>query len=921
MKKNFIIFTISLLTTFSLRSQETEILYLSGQGKDDPVEWDFYCTDGRNSGYWTKIPVPSCWELQGFGTYNYGQTVAKEEGLYRRSFQVPDSWIDKNIFIVFDGSMTDTEVKINGKPAGPVHQGAFYRFQFDITKLLRFNADNLLEIRVSKVSSDQSVNEAERKADYWVFGGIYRPVYLKAVPANHIDRMAIDARADGIFNVEVYHRIKEKGLILEAQIQTCGGKPVGNVFSANSLTDDGKTNLHTRIDNPSLWSPEFPNLYQVQIRLLKEGKVIHQITERFGFRTIELKNHDGIYVNGKKIMFKGVNRHSFWPETGRTTSKALSIRDVLLIKEMNMNAVRMSHYPPDIHFLDACDSLGLFVLDELAGWQKPPYDTEIGKKLVREMVTRDVNHPCIVLWDNGNEGGWNTELDGEFTKYDPQDRYVIHPWEIFDGTDTQHYRPYNYGNGTLFQGREVFFPTEFLHGLYDGGHGAGLDDYWNLMLDNPLSAGGFLWCFIDEGVVRTDLNDSIDTDKNHAPDGILGPYREKEGSFYTIKEIWSPAYISMEHLPPDFDGNLTISNRYFFTNLSQCRFTGKLAKLMLPFHVNKDQLPVDKMWDIMPPDITPGHQGTISLKLPSDWKDYDILYFTANDPSDREIFTWSWPVKSPSDFLPDQLNNPGQDADIQIKEEDKSVVIVTDRASLKFSKTNGRIIEVMVNGQVIPFTNGPVIHSTHEAQIRNLEYYLDGSEAVIKVNYKDDLDQVIWRIGSEWTRLDYQYRLKGTYDYAGVSFTFPENLVTGVRYVGDGPYRVWKNRMQGTRFGVWEKEYNNTITGESWNYPEFKGYYSNFYAVLIENDVQPFWILNTTEDIFLHLFTPDPPQWAPNDYTVPPFPEGDISFLHAIPPIGTKFLPPTDIGPSGQPNMFYPSGMDPVKRGMIYFKF
>ena len=209
-----------------------------------------------------------------------------------------------------------------------------------------------------------------------------------------------------------------------------------------------------------------------------------------------------------------------------------------------MNAVRMSHYPPDEHFLDACDELGLYVLDELAGWQKPPYDTEIGKKLVREMVTRDVCHPCILFWDNGNEGGWNRELDNQFALYDPQNRTVLHPWEKFNGVDTAHYRNYETTRKKLSDST-LFMPTEFLHGLYDGGLGAGLDDYWKLMYASPVGAGGFLWALLDEGVVRTDKNGQIDVAGNQAPDGIVGPYRQKEASFYTVKEIWSPVHIEL----------------------------------------------------------------------------------------------------------------------------------------------------------------------------------------------------------------------------------------------------------------------------------------------------------------------------------------------------------------------------------------
>ena len=165
------------------------------------------------------------------------------------------------------------------------------------------------------------------------------------------------------------------------------------------------------------------------------GQPLHTTTTRFGFRTIEVRERDGVYLNGTKIVLKGVNRHAFWPETGRTVSREQSYADVRLIKEANLNAVRMSHYPPDEHFLEACDELGLYVLDELAGWQKP-YGTAVGARLIGEMVRRDVNHPSILFWDNGNEGGWNEKNDGEFAKWDPQQRRVLHPWAVHSAAST-----------------------------------------------------------------------------------------------------------------------------------------------------------------------------------------------------------------------------------------------------------------------------------------------------------------------------------------------------------------------------------------------------------------------------------------------------------------------------------------------------
>ena len=158
MKPFLISLLILILIANSVQAQKTEIQYLSGTGSDHTVNWDFFCTAGRNSGKWTQIPVPSNWELQGFGTYNYGhdkdEIRGKEMGLYKYLFQVPKEWKNKQVSIVFDGSMTDTKVKINGEAAGRMHQGSFYRFKYDITDLLKFGKENLLEVSVAKHSEN-----------------------------------------------------------------------------------------------------------------------------------------------------------------------------------------------------------------------------------------------------------------------------------------------------------------------------------------------------------------------------------------------------------------------------------------------------------------------------------------------------------------------------------------------------------------------------------------------------------------------------------------------------------------------------------------------------------------------------------------------------------------------------------------------
>jgi len=915
-----LLFTFIFFTAVSLNAQKTELLYLSGTDKDHTVQWDFFCTNGRNSGKWSKIGVPSNWELQGFGTYNYGKPdlKANEKGLYKYKFSVPGNWKRKRVYIVFEASMTDTEVKINGKVAGQVHQGAFYRFKYDISDLLNYEGENLLEVAVSKESSNESINRAERTSDYWVFGGIFRPVYLEAVPLQFIDRLAIDAKADGSFFMDVFTQGIGKAKTIEARVQTLDGKPFGYSMIADITENQAKIIIKGQFTNPALWNPEFPERYQVVVTLNDGKKVIHQIIQMFGFRTVEVRRGDGIYVNGQKILFRGVCRHTFWPSSGRTSSKQLAIDDINLMKDMNMNAVRMSHYPPDQYFLDVCDSLGLFVLDELAGWQNF-YDTPTAQRLVKEMVIRDVNHPSILLWDNGNEGGFNKEVREDYALYDPQKRTVIEPWSIVNGTNTKHYPGYNYVENVLNNGKEIYFPTEFLHGLYDGGLGAGLEDYWNLMLSKPLAAGGFLWVFADEGVERRDLNDSIDTNGNSAPDGILGPYHEKEGSFYTIKEIWSPVCFKDNTINPDFNGEFTVLNRYLYTNLKMCKYSFDLVKFAKTFPEFEQ---IKQHGEITSPDISPGEKGSLNLNLPDDWRTYDVLYIKATDPYNRVINTWSWNITSPKDFISREVEINTNE--IKATERDSLLIISSGKTDISFNKKTGLIVGVLNNNKTISFSNGLQFAGLNP-EFKGIKHYSLENKYVIELFYANGCNAKWTMLPGGWLRLDYAYTPNGELDFAGITFSYPENLIAGATIMANGPYHVWKNRLKGTHFGVFSKKYNNTITGQSWVYPEFKGYYSNFYAIQIETKELPITIVSATSNIFLHLFTPGEAEYSkgkgvPGSVN-PPFPAGNISFLHGISPIGTKFSKPEDEGPQGQKNVYVPDGNTKPLSGTLYFRF
>jgi hypothetical protein len=916
-KKLFVYFAYFVVQFFFLNcvfAQKTEIQFLSGHDKDDAIPWKFFCTSGAQSGYWTNLVVPSNWELHGFGTLNYHRDLTNaynERGLYEHDFSVPKNWRGKRIFLVFDGAMTDTSAKLNGQSVGAIHQGGYYQFKYEVTSLVKFGAQNKLEVTVAKHSANASVNGAERTGDYWMYGGIFRPVFLEAVPQQFIERVAIDAQANGNFSANVFLNGITNATEVEAQIETLNGKKIGKNFSSQipSLAKIAREahllatpeivldaiHLQTKIISPKLWTAETPNLYRVEIRLKQNGKTVHKIFQRFGFRTFEVRDGDGLYLNGQRVILKGCDRHSFWPDSGRCLSDAVQHLDIETIKDMNMNAVRMTHYPPDADFLDLCDQLGLYVLDELGGWHKF-YDTPTGTKLVGEMVSRDVNHPSILFWDNGNEGGFNTNLDKIFGEYDPQNRRVLHPWAPFDGLNTAHYLPYdfvklacegwpitfhknNYFANTNSAKKFIYMPTEMMHGLYDGGAGAGFADVWNLMSHSKYLGGGFFWAYLDEGV-KNPFTGKIDVSGNEAPDGIVGPYRQREASFYTIKQIWSPIQILEINLPENFDGTLTVENHFSFTDARECKFHWELCRFIFPSRADSDDEKISAEGDAVSPEIPPGGRGKLHLNLPenfwhtSDVTEGDFLAVRVDDPNGLELWTYVWPLRQR-----------------KVLSDDANIIARAD-----FDGTNGGTIKLKGKGIVAQIKNGELISVERDGK----KFSLSNGPRVALTN--SVLKNVLWQLRDDgWLQCDYTYSAEGTNNYFGVVFDYPENFVKSKRWLGDGPYRVWKNRLQGVTLGVWQNDYNNTITGwRDWIYPEFKGVFANIHWLQLETTEGQITIVPNSEIPFVQVLTPEFPPAKLAGNTIAPLPKCGLGFLNAIPPMGSKFQRAEIVSPSGE---------------------
>ena len=939
MHKRFACFLVLLSCCLMASAQQTQKLYLSGTGSDDTRTWQFRCSDGQNSGKWTTIEVPSQWELQGFGQYTYGFSAGfgvrpvNEYGEYRYNFKVPAAWRGRNVRIVFEGVMTDTDVRINGQSAGPVHQGSFYRFSYDITRLLKYGATNKLEVTVHKESANNSVNSAERRADWWNFGGIFRPVYLTATAPEHIAHHAIDARADGSMAVDLELENAPAGASVRYSLTSLTAPAMARQEIVRPVqANDGKVRHEMQWAGVSPWECEHPNLYVLKAELLSPaGKVLHEVDTRVGFRTVELRPRDGLYVNDVKVVLKGINRHVFHPESGRCSSPAISRSDAALVKQMNMNAVR-SHYPPDDHFLDACDSLGIFYLDELAGWHGR-YDDVVGPQLVEEMVRRDVNHPSVIIWDNGNEGGWNTHLDPLFTKFDPQKRHVIHPWADFDDLDTHHYPTYLTGVARFTNGYKVFMPTEFMHTNSDQGGGAGLEDFWASWSEHPLFAGGFIWAFVDEAIVRTDREGTLDTNFDQGNDGVLGPYREKEGSFWAIRDIWAPVQLRKLLITPSWRGDFYVTNKYLFTNLDRTTMQYRVKRLDTP--AEGAQSTVVASGSIKMPALAPNTTGILHMDLPAGFFDGDLLELEAFGEDGKSICTWTWPIHYAGDYLAAHSPFRGGPA-ARTAQRDSTVTLSAGQVSVDFNANTGELGEIRVAGKAVPFGKMRPVGIKYrftEGKVRR-----DGDDAVFTARYLGAVDSIVWRLkpdgklGMDALLLNRDNGgVRGGFDDGfmdtevldlGFTFDYPKENVSGMQWLGRGPYRVWKNRQRGHNIDLWHKDYNETVTGRAvrgkLEYPEFKGYHGNVYWARLEGKA-PLTLYSETDGLFVKVYNPDEAQTPPSRF-FPTLPEGDISLLLDIQAI-KSFKPIPQQGPHSQPGNIRIKSGDEGLRMKVWFDF
>ncbi|MDM5340282.1 glycoside hydrolase family 2 TIM barrel-domain containing protein [Fictibacillus enclensis] len=575
---------------------------------------------------WDDIPVPSNWQMNGYGRPHYTNVqypfpvnpphIPDENptGSYRRDFYVSDSWKDDTIILRFEGVDSSFHVWVNGEEAG-YSQGSRLASEFDITSLVR-DGKNTLAVQVYQWSEASYIEDQ----DMWWLSGIFRDVSLIAQPRVHVNdyfiRTELDENyQDAVLHLDVdvhnHHSKKCKGYHVEVSLLDRDFKAVNGVDKREEISvdpfDKARLTLSMPVMNPEKWSAESPYLYHLLLTLKDDQEnTIEELAARTGFRSVELK--DGLFlVNGVPIKLKGVNRHDHHPDFGRAVPLEWMIEDVRLMKTHNINAVRTSHYPNDPKFYDLCDEYGLYVIDEadlechgfvftdnMHQLSEDPDWQEAYMDRMRRMVERDKNHPSIIMWSLGNESGFgqNHVAMAEWAKQRDPSRLVHYEGEVREIMVKDDNNPKSMPIAsdvftTMYTAVEIMdqlgsrtdlekphILCEYAHAMGNGP--GGLKEYWETFYNYPRLQGGFVWEWLDHGIRQHTANGEEyfayggdfgeqPHDGNFVIDGLVMPDHTPSPALAEYKKVIEPVFVEERDLK---NGKVSILNRYDFLSLN-----------------------------------------------------------------------------------------------------------------------------------------------------------------------------------------------------------------------------------------------------------------------------------------------------------------------------------------------------------------
>ena len=587
---------------------------------------------GADTREWDTITVPGHWTTQGFDRPHYtnvqmpfpGRPPEVPEvsptGVYRTTFRVASTWKSRRVVLNVGSAETVLYVFVNGQPVGSSTDSRLAA-EFDITDSLAKGA-NELALVVVKWSAQSYIEDQ----DHWKMGGLPREVTLRSVAPVSIEDVRIDAGlADDLTTGTLRVRTTVafatgddvgRGWKIEARLETSKAKRVGTVLRGEVPADlrpylnrGHVVDVSAEVPRAEVWSAEHPNRYRLVVSLLDDtGAVREVVTDTVGFRRVEIRNRE-LLVNGQAVMIRGVNRHDHHPVRGKAVTVEDMRADLHTMKRHNVNAVRCSHYPNDPRFLDLCDELGFYVVDE-ADIESHAFNTSLCDHpeyrqtwLERgaRMVLRDKNHPCIVLWSLGNESGYGMNheaLAGWIRAYDPS-RPLHYEGAIMETWKT----PGDKGGHTVTDLICPMYPPiadlvravsaaddprpwilcEYSHAM--GNSNGSLSEYWEAFETTPGLQGGFVWEWKDHGL-RQELGNGawryayggqfgdVPNDANFVADGLVGPDGAPHPAMRELAWVHRPV---MVELVSATRGTVRVTNRQWFSTLAAFRGEWELS--------------------------------------------------------------------------------------------------------------------------------------------------------------------------------------------------------------------------------------------------------------------------------------------------------------------------------------------------------
>jgi len=854
---------------------------------------------------WDLVAVPGNWQMQGYGkpiytnvrypfpidprfteafsrmrhsgkiseralpeeALRYPLVVPHEDnptGCYRTSFEVPATWVGRQVFIRFEGVDSGFHLWVNGQQVG-YSQGSRLPAEFNITRYLQ-GGSNTLAVEVYRWTDGSYLEDQ----DYWRLSGIYRDVMLWSVPDVHLWDFGVVTALDQDYRdaaLQIQVAVRNLGRALgdgyqvvfelydrAGRLVSRGDVPVPEIAPGGIE----QVTLRGAVQDPEKWSAEHPVLYDLVLWLSDhQGTVLHVESTRVGFRTIELKDGQ-ILVNGVPVHIQGVNRHEHDPITGHTVSVSSMVEDIRLMKQFNINAVRTCHYPDDPRWYDLCDEYGLYVLDEAnieshGVWDRPAKDPawrEAFLDRVQRMVARDRNHPSVIGWSLGNEAG-----------YGPNFRACAEWVHAHDPTRFVHYHPaYDEPEVDVIS---LMYPTieslaahaadkdeqrpvimcEYAHAM--GNSPGALKEYWDIIRAYPRAVGGFVWDWVDQGILQKtedgtpwyayggDFGDEPN-DGNFCINGLIWPDRVPHPSLWEYKKVLEPVEVT----PLDLhEGRLRITNRYAFTDLSGFTISWSI--------VSQEQVLES---GVLPPLKTPPGQDEI-IRVP----------YALPEPQEGRSEVWlklSFRTKEATPLVPQghevawaQFRLPvearrmtvsyGEMPGLTTDDTDGTLWIQGQDFRLGFSRETGRLNHwtcaghsLLVEGPVLNLWRAPTDNDARsmaalweEAGLDRLEEHLLTLEAEQVAPYLVRVDATMaTSVSGVVSR--YRYSVYGTGDvqvehHVDIGEDLPPLARIGVRMVlpqayerftwyGRGPHESYVDRKQGAAVGV----YRSTVRRE-----------------------------------------------------------------------------------------------------------